>query len=299
MKIFREIINVINEGGNAVQNVVRINQENTMATVDDVYKKFLPKLKIKKQDFALLGSTGKKAPKESSGDIDMAVSAIELLKQSGVDTYDDMMDSLLKVIKGYGYDYKDMRSLGIVSFAFPIVNVDGLQGGEKVQVDFMIVKDVTYAVWAYYSPHYLDSELKGLYRNFLNFNVARFADLKVDKIDPDTNLPVEWSRYWLTNNDGLQFGRQTNLSPKTGKITKTLRPIEKKTVTMNPDEIVAFLYGEKYKAKDLLTFEACLKAILSNNFPYKNQRNVILKGTAETLQNEGYPVPDALENAIK
>lgn len=299
MKSFHQFKTTLTEGGNAVAGVSRINQENSMPTVNQIIKDFLPKLKLKKSDIAVLGSTGKKAPGQSSGDIDIALSAAELLKQNNVDTYDEMMNYVVSVVKKLGYPFKDMRTLGIISIAYPIVNADGKQPNEAVQLDLMIVKDVRYAAWSYYSPSYLESELKGLYRNFLNFNVARNAKLTVDKIDPDTKMPIEWSRYWLTNNDGLQYGRQTNISPKTGKITKTLRPLEKTNISMNPDEIVQFLYGKKYKAKDLMTFDACIKAIMSNDFPYKDQRKVIFQGTAETLQREGYPIPDSLEKVMK
>jgi flagellar basal body rod protein FlgB len=299
MKQFNHFRETITEGGNAVANVVRINQENTLATVEKIYSDLLPKLKIKKSDTALLGSTGKKAPRESSGDIDIALSATELLKKNNVDTYDEMMNYVVDAIKKAGYDFKDMRSIGIISIAFPIENVDGLQPNQKVQLDLMIVQSVKYAEWVFYSPHYLDSQLKGLYRNLLNFSVAKNANLVVNKIDPDTKTPIEWSRYWINNNEGLKFGTQTNISPKTGKIVKAVRTLDNKTISNNPDEIVAFLYGKKYKANDLLTFEACLKAVLDNGFPHKDKRQIILKTTAEALQREGYPIPESLEKAMK
>lgn len=298
MKSFAQFKEVLNEGGNAVSGVVRINQENTQATVDKVFSELLSKLKLKKTDAALLGSTGKKAPKSSSGDIDMALSATQLLKLNGIDTYDEMMQHVVNTIKRTGLEYKDMRGIGIVSVAYPIVNVDGLQPDAKVQLDFMIVQDIKYASWVFYSPHYLDSELKGLYRNLLNFAVAKNAKLIVNKIDPETKTPIEWSRYWINNNEGLKFGTQTNISSKTGKIVKAVRTLDSKTVSMNPDEIVSFLYGKKYKANNLLTFEACLKAVMDNGFPHKNKRKVILKTTAEALQHEGYPVPDALAKLV-
>jgi hypothetical protein len=299
MKSLLEFKNILNEGGNAVAGVVRINQENTMATVEQIYKDFLPKLKLKKADVALLGSTGKKAPGQSSGDIDMALSAVQLLKQNKVDTYDEMMNYVVDAIKRNGYAYKDLRSIGIISTAFPIANADGKQEDQKVQLDLMIVQDVRYASWVFYSPHYLDSELKGLYRNLLNFSVAKNAKLIVSKIDPETKTPIEWSRYWINNQEGLKFGTQTNISDKTGKIVKAVRTLDNKTISNNPDEIVAFLYGKKYKANDLLTFEACLKAVMDNGFPHKDKRQIILKTTAEGLQRDGYPIPAALEKAMK
>ena len=298
MKSFIQFKETLNEGGNAVGGVVRINQENTQATVDNIFSELLPKLKLKNTDAALLGSTGKKAPKSSSGDIDMALSATQLLKMNGIDTYDEMMQHVVNTIKKDGLEYKDMRGIGIVSIAYPIINVDGLQPNAKVQLDFMIVQDIKYASWVFYSPHYLDSELKGLYRNLLNFAVAKNAKLVVNKIDPDSKTPIEWTRYWINNNEGLKFGTQTNISAKTGKIVKAIRNLDNKTVTMNPDEIVAFLYGEKYKANDLLTFESCMKAVMSDAFPYKDRRKLILKTTADALQREGYPIPEILAKAL-
>lgn len=288
----------LNEGGNAVTGVTRINQENSIPTVKALYKEFLPMLKLKESDTAILGSTGKKAPKSSSGDIDVALSSKALLKSNKIDSYKDIMDYIVSCIKKKGYQYKDMRQIGIVSFAYPISNEDGLQAGETVQVDFMIVQDVKYAAWSFFSPSYLESEFKGLYRNELNFFVAKNAELKVNKIDPETNTPIEWSRYWYDNKDGLMFGRQTNVSAKTGKIVKSVRSIEKKTISFDPDEIVAFLYGPKYKAKDILTFEQCLKAILSPSFPNKSKRKLIFSSTAEGLQSKGVPVPEMLAKLI-
>lgn len=299
MKTLTQLKTTLLEGGNAVPNVVRINQENSLATVKDILDEFLPLLKLKKTDTAILGSTGKKAPKSSSGDIDMAISAVALLDTNGVDTYDDAMDFIVKAIKKGGYVFKDMRNLGIISFAYPITNIDGLQEGDKVQVDFMVVQNVKFAEFAFYSPSYLESELKGIYRNLLNFNVAKNAKLTVDKIDPDTKTPIEWSRYWFDNQKGLMYGTQTNISSKTGKITKSVRSLEKRTVSYDPDEIVEFLYGKGVKAKDVLTFDAALKALMSNKFPNPSKRDIILKATSETLQHEGYPIPESLAKLLK
>lgn len=290
----KQLKDFLTEGGNAVPNVSRINQENVEATLIDLWKEFLPKLKLKKTDIALLGSTGKKRPGDTSGDIDAALSSKALLSTNGVDTFADIMDFIVRAIKSGGYNYKDMRSMGIISFAFPITNTDGKQPNQFVQVDFMVVQNIKFASWAFFSPNYIESEFKGVYRNLLNFAVAKHAKLDVRKVDPMTKTPTEWSRYWLTQNDGLSYGVQTNISDKTGKITKTQRTLEKKHITYDPDEIVAFLYGSKYKAKDLMTFENTLKAVLSNDFPNKAARKIILKQTAETFEREGMPVPESM-----
>lgn len=293
-KTLREFKETINEGGNAVPDVVPINQENSIPTVNKIYSEIFPLLKIKKSDTALLGSTGKKAPGATSGDIDIAISSESLLASNKVTTFNDIIDTIVAAIKKKGYAYKDMRSIGIVSFAFPIENYDKLQAGHNVQVDFMVVQDVKYAAFSFYSPSYLESEFKGLYRNELNFYVAKAADLQVKKIDPATNIPVEWSRYWYDNTKGLMKGVQTNLSPKTGKIVKNVTSLEKETVSFDPDVIVEFLYGKGVKAKDVMTFENTLKVILSSKFPNPTKRKIILKNAADGIIGKGYPVPEIL-----
>ena len=61
------------EGGNALDGVVRINQENVQATLSDIYSKLFPALKLDDTNTAILGSTGKRLPGGSSGDIDIGI----------------------------------------------------------------------------------------------------------------------------------------------------------------------------------------------------------------------------------
>ena len=63
----------IKEGGGAVGDVVRINQENVEATLKAISTKIIKPLKITNKDIGVLGSTGKRKPGGSSGDIDIAI----------------------------------------------------------------------------------------------------------------------------------------------------------------------------------------------------------------------------------
>ena len=297
MITFRKFMS-LNEGGNAVKGVVAINQENSIATLNKAEAELSKALKISKSDMASLGSTGKKAPGQKSGDMDLAISAPSLLKNNNLNSLNELMDYIVAAVKKLGYDYRDLRNLGIISLGYPIVNADGKQNDEKVQLDLMVVDSVDYAKWAYFSPSYLESNLKGLYRNELNIAVAKYAGFDVSKIDDETKNPIEWKRFWFDLKSGLHKGKQTVLSAKTGKVTKTPRAIEKELISSNPDDIVAFLYGDKYKAKDILTFEQALKAVLSKSFPHSKYRKEILDMTAEGIQTKGYPVPDSLAKVI-
>lgn len=297
MITFRKFMS-LNEGGNAVKGVVAINQENSIATLNKAEAELSKALKISKSDMASLGSTGKKGPGQKSGDMDLAISAPSLLKNNNLNSLNELMDYIVNAVKKLGYDYRDMRNLGIISLGYPIVNADGKQKDEIVQLDLMVVDSVDYAKWAYFSPSYLESNLKGLYRNELNIAVAKYAGFDISKIDDETKKPIEWKRFWFDLKSGLHKGKQTLLSPKTGKVTKTARAIEKELIMTNPDDIVAFLYGDKYKAKDILTFEQALRAILSKSFPHAKYRKEILDMTAKGIQTKGYPVPESLAKVI-
>lgn len=294
---FKQFIN-LEEGGNAVTGVVPIHQENSMATVEAIFKTYLKELGISKSDVAVLGSTGKKAPGAKSGDIDIAISAPALLKSKKMNSLEEILEFIGDITKRNNFNFKIMKGLGIISVAFPITNVDGKQHNEKVQLDFMVVDNVKYANWSYFSPSYLQSELKGLYRNILNFAVAKHAGFNVTKIDPETKNPIEWTRYTMSMSQGLHRGKQTNISAKTGKPVKSTRYLEKELITDDPDEIVKFLYGDKYKANDILTFEQAFKAIKSVSFPHKNKRDEIFKMAAEGIQEAGYPIPEILAKEI-
>lgn len=288
----------ITEGGNAVEGVSGINQENSIATVKSAFNDYLKALGITEKDTALLGSTGKKAPGAVSGDIDIALSAPALLKKKGVSTFGDMIDLIVDITKNKGYKFADMRSIGIVSVGYPITNADGKQEGKTVQLDFMIVDSVKLASWSYYSPSYLESDLKGLYRNELMYAIAKYAGIKVKEMGDDKQA-VTWDRFWFSLTHGLQKGTQTLKSPKTGKITKTAKKVKPaELLSDDPDAIVGYLFGTKYKASDLLTFEQALDAIKSASFPHKKHRKAIYKMAKDGILKKKYPVPESLDSLI-
>lgn len=297
MITFKSYATLLSEGGNAVPGVVGIYQENSIATVNDIIKNYAPLLKITKEDMAILGSTGKKAPNALSGDIDIAISAPALLKNNKLNSFNEIIDFIVAAAKKLGHAYRDMRNIGIVSIGYPIVNIDGKQPNMFVQLDFMVVESVKYASWSYFSPSYLQSQLKGLYRNEVNIAVAKYAGFNVSKIHVD-NTPIEWDRMWFDLKSGLLKGGQTLVSPKTGKIVKSPTVTSKEHVTDDPDTIVKTLYGDKYTANDILTFEQAFAAVMSPAFPHKKHRKDILEMIARGIKDKGYPVPDDLAKAL-
>ncbi len=78
----------IKEGGNAVKGVDRINQENVKDTLKSISKGIIKVLKNSDKDTGLLGSTGKKLPGGSAGDIDMAIDANQVLRANSIQLAD-------------------------------------------------------------------------------------------------------------------------------------------------------------------------------------------------------------------
>jgi len=288
----------LKEGGNAVKDsrISRINQENVEATMNDIYKKVLPLLKISKKDTGSLGSTGKKLPGGSSGDVDLAIDIHAIIKNNkNINSMDDVFDKLVDIAKKLKMDYKDMRQMGLVSIGFPINNTDGKQEGKLVQLDFMPTENLEYSKWAYYSPAEWESKWKGLYRNEVLYSIAKYMSFKVLEKAMDKEgkeVPVQWERHFFDLSKGLLKGTQTRMGKK-GPV-KTVKTLTKDVVSADAKTIVTMLLGPKYNPSDILTWEDIIKAIKSPDFIYKKKLPQIIKMTKEGIIKKGYPVPDDL-----
>lgn len=290
---------IIVEGGNAIKSSTRIHQENVADTVEDIYKKLLPLLKLKKDDTSMLGSTGKKKPGGSSGDIDLALSIQSLMKNNNLETTKDIYDYLVKQTHTITHELKDMRQMGLISIAWPIANTDGTQEGEFVQLDLMVVDSIDWATWAYYSPAEWESPWKGLYRNEILYSIAKYMDYTVLKTAMDkegVEVPAEWERNFFDLGKGLLKGSQTAIG-KNG-LTKTVKTIDKILIDNSPDVVVKMMFGPKFTEHDILTWEETFKHLTSADFIYKNKLNDILKMTKDGIISKGYPVPEELDKLV-
>ena len=123
------------EGGNAVDGVVRINQENVQATLSDIYSKLFPALKLDDTNTAILGSTGKRLPGGSSGDIDIGIDK----KAAKIDNFNAWSKYVANAANRLKIDYNVLSGLKEISLKWPISNEDGKQKNKFVQVDLMPV----------------------------------------------------------------------------------------------------------------------------------------------------------------
>jgi len=279
-------------GGHAVNDVVRINQENVEKTLESIQTNILDGLGIIIGDNAkVLGSTGKRHPGDSSGDIDIAISLDAVKERHNVTDDEAAIDVVLKAVREITPDISDNSKSGMIHFSHPIANTDGKQKKEKVQVDFMLVADddLNYVEFGYWSPAQADSEYKGAFRNIALMMIASEGAKKVLESQPDSNgedVPVKWERMILDPRKGLFGATQTNLSNKTGKITRTNRTLSRDFITKDPNEIVKKLLGKSASMEDSQSFEKIIEVIHRPDFAFVRSRESILKRIAQELMSQ-------------
>lgn len=298
MKKFRQFLK---EGGNAIVGSVRINYENMEATIDKLYKDILPKLKLSKKDIALLGSAapGKKRPGESSGDLDVAVDIEAFARNNKIVKTEDVIPSLEKILRKEFKLVNPLPGLGIVTVGFPIVNVDGKQEGQHVQMDFMLSDNLEFSQFAYWSPASNRSKYKGVYRTVLLGSIAAAINTKVLKSVIDDNgltIPVEWTKDIFDNKRGLITIVKNAMSPK-GNILKNPKTVSftQQVGGKEPIFIIKTLLGPNFSIADAESFESLFSAINSSKFVHKQFRNDIFKRTVDVLENVGVLIPKELE----
>ena len=285
-------------GGNAIKSSSRINQENVASTIEDINNILLPHLNIKIIDTSLLGSTGKKLPGGSSGDIDLAVSYKSISENNNLNTSKEIFDFIIEQSKKFTYEIKDLRQMGLISIAWPISNDDGKQDGLYVQLDLMLVDSIDWATWAYYSPAEWESPWKGLYRNEILYAVAKYMDYKsIESLVDDKYKDLVWERDFFDLGNGLFRGTQSRKGKKGP--TKIARTLHKSLITNDPSTAVKMMFGTDCIPSELLTWDDVFKCITKDNFVHKKFLYEILLMTKEGIESKDVPVPMELLDEIE
>lgn len=266
-------LSIVQEGGNRFSYVTRINQDNAKATMDDIKKNLMEFFKLKSDEIIFTGSTGKKLSGSSSGDVDCAISRSALKKNFDMETpeeYYDLCQDFAKhckievdVLPEYGFDG--------IAFAYPIVNSDGKQENEFVQLDLIPDDNLKFRDWSQYAPAEKEGEsyVKGLVRNQIMMAAAPLIDMKildtglVNKMDGEQ--PIAWKRYSYNHQNGglleKTFERPLMKGKKgeEGYHTSTAKETDRHLVTSDPDEICEILF--KVDSQNMLTWQDAWSAV--------------------------------------
>ena len=137
---------LVAEGGKRFPNAKRIKQENVKTTLDYIFNELLPQMGIEPEWVKSLGSTGKKLPGGSSGDIDIGIDASKVDWMEGCNNAKELSECVDRhcgpILDKLGLEHVCYANL--FSFNCPIQDVDGTQEGQFVQVDMMPTRSMDF-----------------------------------------------------------------------------------------------------------------------------------------------------------
>ena len=293
----------IKEGGGAVGDVDRINQENVEATLKAISTKIIKPLKITSKDIGILGSTGKKKPRGSSGDIDIAINANKVLRANAIQVADELFDFIEGKAKKVSNTVVSNKGTGVISLQFPISNTDGKQKNKKVQLDLMIVDNLDLAKFNFWSPHEEQSKWKGIYRNIILSSMASVMDFEVLEKgydDNDVEVPTLFRRNFIDLKRGLMRGLQTRIG-KSGKLFAKGRKqtLETEVLENQPEGIVKAILGPAFTVRDAESFESLFKILDHPKYLYRSKKKEIIKTFIAVISiSKGLVVPDEMERFV-
>lgn len=267
--------NLFLEGGNMFPDCVPIHQENVAATWDDVTTRFIQdELKLNPDtDVASLGSTGKKLAGGTSGDMDIAIDyhklqeIWELPEWDGRTRLPEWVDLAQDAASHCGVEFNKAGT--VCSLRWPIVNDDGGQENEFIQVDLMPTLNMKMTTFGKFSQAEKEGEtfFKGTVRNIMLSIMARCSyhkDLTEDthiKVLPDgTEKEVhnEYEGWTYDGNTGLhlchkkyeQYTRNGKGYQK-GDWKPHAVVVSSPVISDDPDEIVEMIFGKGVTPADI------------------------------------------------
>ena len=242
------------EGGNAIKTSVSISQKEAKEIVPKVIELLQSELKC---NCTLIGSATFNPENVKSNDIDIAIDA--------------SVDQIKKWFNESTFKHKEMPGINVYSFEF-------IHGDKSIQIDLFPTNNLKFVEFSMRAnPKDLIKGYKAAHRNEVFFAIARNI---TDYVDGD-----DYQRPIFDLSKGLFLVNKS----KQGKrgIKKNYSNTSKEFLTDDPDEIVKFLFGESFNAKDVDTFEKTLELINTKEFKYSEKLDKILKDLKEGLSKKG------------
>ena len=263
---------IVEEGGNKFKNASRINQENAGPTMDDLKKKLHEFFGLTDDEIIFTGSTGRRKPGGSSGDIDCSIPKKVLREKFGVVKPAEWFDLCRDFAEKYNLEINVMPEFGFegVSFNYPIVNADGKQEGKFVQLDFDPVENLKLRAWSLHTQQEVEGEpyVKGMVRCLILMEIASLSGYKVLEKGlvnkRDGERATKWEVYsYSYQTDGLYKNTyERPLMPgkkgEEGIHYAKSEKVKQELITDDPDEICEILFG--VDSANMLTWEDAWKA---------------------------------------
>lgn len=310
---FREFLNEklsikLRESGNVFGGTSPIPAERQYPTFDVLKKEFFSVLGIEKDGWVPLGSTFKKKPGTSSGDMDFAINGLVVGAHLNIG-FDEVPEKIEELFHKTFPKYESKFLVGdsILTTKFPQYEKGGKKTDEWVQIDLMIMDDLNLAEFLYHSPNFIENEsqYKGVYRNMLLFNILNSIDIEEDiiyyKDEFDGKFAGEikqFSKYSLTARDGLKKQIKSYDGKRGRKKNAAIVKGQDKIISKNVEEIVKFILGPDAKRSDLNSFESIWNWMFSDKFIHKHKRDIIIDKFIKSLINNNFPIPSEAADYI-
>lgn len=290
MKYIKLFEQFIAESGNSVEDAKPFRQDQVQPTLNWIKKNVFPVIGLTDfgDDASVIGSAGKKMVDDTSGDIDIAVSADKIAGH--LDTsLQNVLDVLNDTLVRNGFDTKLARGFNQVSIGTPIA---GDSNNGIGQVDLMLSTDMNWSRFIYHSPDFSkgESKYKGAYRNMLLMSAIGQSFGKTLEQTPEGQT-ILYQAYVIRLNQGIVEIRKSFMG-KNGlvKTAKLLRDYDRE-VTNEPQEVVNLLFNGNLKPSDIDSYEK-LKALLDSNlFKFPKIVNKIIDEFKGRVEISGLPLP--------
>jgi hypothetical protein len=286
------------EGGNALHLARPIKQSEVRPTLETIKDVIFPALGLIGfgEDVIQIGSAGKKVDDDdTSGDIDMGI-AVDLYAAKNNISPDEVLDHIYATLQKEfpAFESRIMKGLEVVSLGYPIANKPELG---YVQLDFIPVRDMTWAKFIYYAPNRRkgESKYKSAHRNWL-FCAILSQIIEDEEFDLDGNK-LGYRGYMMKLTDGLSKIKKSFIG-KT-KLLKNPVKTEDVAITKNPNEFVKFLYGPGVRPNQVKTFEMAYEKMLEPDFKYADRLPAIEKEFKKFLHRVKLDIPKELRKNNK
>jgi hypothetical protein len=278
----------VNEGGNAIEESRPLTQAEIDKTYDYVVKNVYPLLGLSTDTARPIGSFKKKAPDQTSGDIDIAVLADQIAGSNGIGL-DQVLDFMDAALSGAGFKTAKSKGFQQVSIGVPI---EGDKKKGLAQIDLMLTDNLDFSTFMYHSPDFTkaESKYKGLYRNILLMNVIGNSKRETTKLT-DKGEVEEYKSYVLRLNQGVVQVAKTFMGKRGLVKNPSLLKDQDKFITSTPDVIAELAFGPNVPPSEIMTFEDIWRRVTDPKFIHKDKLDSILKDFNDRIVQTKVPIP--------
>lgn len=273
LQCIKSLYTYLFEGGDAIKSA----QPIPAVVAPKVYAEVEERVRSKYRDIQMapLGSIGKKPDDQTNGDIDIAIL---------IPSKEDLNQLVDTCFGDCEINYKTTSSITSIGYKY---NIDGYKG--VAQVDFMIVKNMTWANTYYHSPNFRNNEskYKGAVRNRFLADIIScipIKDVKDEYFEDGKTVKRHWK--YTFNTEGV-FKQLIDFCGKSGQPLKNGKKLKEfeQLILNDPVNLVRFVFGDEGSIEDLNSAES-LWVAFHDRKKFKWGNDVIAKIEEKIMQDK-------------